>query len=297
MRARNIKPAFFKNDELAELSFETRLLFQGLWCCADREGFLEYRPKRIKAEIFPYDNVGVEKLLEDLHTARFINFYVDFEPESGICGEKILFLSVVNFSKHQSPHKNEKDSEIKPLADNQEITRLKRNEHQSTRPDRGLRIEDRGLRKNTGVKKTPKKKKATPKFDPLSAKPVCVDDKLWSGFLGNRKHKKLENTELALSIILKSMKAGEQAGYTFTEMIEAYVSSGMQKFKVEWMKDKPRGAPKPRTPREEHNQMTRDFAREMLAKGAQNANDTHNGLGGHNPEIVEHQVQRQELLP
>ena len=55
MRARNIKPGFFKNDTLAELEFAARLLFIGLWGLADRAGRLEDRPKKIKAEVFPYD--------------------------------------------------------------------------------------------------------------------------------------------------------------------------------------------------------------------------------------------------
>jgi len=32
-----------------------RLLYPGLWMLADREGRLEDRPLRIKAEILPYD--------------------------------------------------------------------------------------------------------------------------------------------------------------------------------------------------------------------------------------------------
>ena len=52
-RARNIKPGFFKNELLAEMPPETRLLFMGLWCLADREGRFEDRPKKIKMELFP----------------------------------------------------------------------------------------------------------------------------------------------------------------------------------------------------------------------------------------------------
>ena len=59
-RSRNIKPGFFKNELLAELPFEYRILLQGLWCQADRDGLLEARPKRLKAEIFPYDDVDVD---------------------------------------------------------------------------------------------------------------------------------------------------------------------------------------------------------------------------------------------
>ncbi len=60
-RIRTIKPQFFLNEELAELPAMVRLLFIGLWTQADREGRLLDRPKRLKAEIFPYDNFDVEK--------------------------------------------------------------------------------------------------------------------------------------------------------------------------------------------------------------------------------------------
>ena len=97
-RARNIKPGFFKNEKLAELPFEDRILFQGLWCEADREGRLEDRPKRIKAEVFPYDDVDVDAALNRLQQAGFV---VRYESAGKRC------IEVVNFAKHQNPHKKE----------------------------------------------------------------------------------------------------------------------------------------------------------------------------------------------
>lgn len=102
-RSRNIKPGFFKNEQLAELSFEYRLLFQGLWCLADREGRLEDRPKRIRAEIFPYEDVNVEFGLRELAVKGFI---VRYENETG------RYIEVTNFFKHQNPHKKEAASII-----------------------------------------------------------------------------------------------------------------------------------------------------------------------------------------
>ena len=68
-RARNIKPGFFTNPELAELPFETRLLFAGLWTVADKKGRLEDRPKKIKMQVFPADTVDIDTMLEQLHKA------------------------------------------------------------------------------------------------------------------------------------------------------------------------------------------------------------------------------------
>lgn len=80
------------------------ILFVGLWCLADRDGRLEDRPKRIRAEIFPYrechDINGYLTVLEQL---GFIERYQ---------AENHAVIQVVNFSKHQSPHKTEKPSEL-----------------------------------------------------------------------------------------------------------------------------------------------------------------------------------------
>lgn len=102
-RARNIKPGFFMDDVLAEIEPLGRILFAGLWCIADREGRLEDRPKRIKAEVLPYDECDMDNLLEQLNSKGFIIRY-----EVG--GQR--YIQVTNFKKHQNPHVNEKPSEI-----------------------------------------------------------------------------------------------------------------------------------------------------------------------------------------
>lgn len=102
-RSRNIKPGFFMNDELAEIEPLGRLLFAGLWCIADREGRLEDRPRRIKAEVMPYDNCDINGLLDQLAGRGFITRYK-------VDGER--YIQVVNFAKHQNPHYKEVPSEI-----------------------------------------------------------------------------------------------------------------------------------------------------------------------------------------
>lgn len=104
-RARNIKPGFFKNEELAECSLAARLCFPGLWLLADREGRLEDRPKRIKGELFPFDTFEVGPLLDELHARGFI---VRYRNEAG------SFIQISKFLEHQNPHYSEKPSAIKP---------------------------------------------------------------------------------------------------------------------------------------------------------------------------------------
>jgi hypothetical protein len=88
------------NELLGEADPICSLLFIGLWCLADREGRLEDRPKRIKAEIFPYRDLpdfnGYLTVLEQL---GFIDRYE---------ADENAIIQVLNFGKHQSPHKTEK---------------------------------------------------------------------------------------------------------------------------------------------------------------------------------------------
>ena len=102
-RARNIKHGFFTNDRLAECEPLARLLFAGLWTIADREGRLEDRPKRIKAELLPYDDCNGDALLTQLADAGFVIRY-----KAG--GNN--YIQITNFLKHQNPHIKEATSTI-----------------------------------------------------------------------------------------------------------------------------------------------------------------------------------------
>jgi len=104
MRARNIKPGLFKNEVLGSSDPMLTLLFQGLWCLADREGRLEDRPLRIKAELFSYrENLDIHRYLTELERTGFVQRYK--------VGELAL-IQVLNFKKHQNPHHTEKKSEL-----------------------------------------------------------------------------------------------------------------------------------------------------------------------------------------
>ena len=101
-RARNIKPGTFKNEVLGVADPIYTLLFEGLWLLADREGRLEDRPLRIKGEIFPYrDGLDVDALLNWLQANGFIRRYV---------ADGMRCIVVLEFMKHQNPHKNEPES-------------------------------------------------------------------------------------------------------------------------------------------------------------------------------------------
>jgi hypothetical protein len=104
-RARNIKPGFAKNEDLAECSMQARLCFAMLPMLADREGRLEDRPKKIKGELFAFDSIEVEPLLGELAKHGFIERYA-------VEGRGLI--QIIAFHKHQHPHHKEPESVLPP---------------------------------------------------------------------------------------------------------------------------------------------------------------------------------------
>lgn len=99
-RARNIKPSFFTNEQLADNDPLGRLLFIGLWTLADYNGNLECKPRTIKVQVLPWDDCDIKQLMINLDKSGLIRFYSDSEK---------LYINIPNFTKHQSPHKNERE--------------------------------------------------------------------------------------------------------------------------------------------------------------------------------------------
>jgi len=107
MRARGIKPGFYKNEQLAACSPFARLLFPGLWMMADKNGCLEYRPMRWKAEVFPYDALDCAELFAELEgVGLVVRYHV----------EGVDYAYIPKFKQHQNPHKNEAESGLPPYC-------------------------------------------------------------------------------------------------------------------------------------------------------------------------------------
>lgn len=151
-RIRSIKPEFFLDDELAELSPLTRILFEGLWTQADREGRLENRPRRLKAALLPYDECDIEEMLETL-APKFITLYEQGEHR---------FIQVVNFARHQCPNAKELPSTIPAPCQDSTSTPLLGRERKGR--------EGKGTREYRAPKEEP---------TPLSGFPPCMTSDLW----------------------------------------------------------------------------------------------------------------------
>lgn len=205
-RARNIKPGFFTNDELSELQPLARLLFIGLWTIADYKGCFEYKPKRLKVQLLPYDECDIEQLVSALDKSRFISIY-------SVQGQ--TFGKVLNFNKHQNPHKNEKekgsdipdiyqnDAESVMFSDNLEDIAINHDQNGSDPADSLNLIPD----SCSHITDTPVS--VSPKFVFKSElKKLGVSEEQASEFMQVRKAKKAVNTKNAFEILIaESQKA------------------------------------------------------------------------------------------
>jgi hypothetical protein len=74
-RIRTIKPDFFTSEDIVSLSPHARLLYIALWCEADREGRMAWRPGTFKLRYFPGDKVDIEALCGELNRRGLVVLY------------------------------------------------------------------------------------------------------------------------------------------------------------------------------------------------------------------------------
>ena len=102
-RIRMIKPEFFDDPDVADVSMAARLCFVGLWTQADKLGLLADDPRRLKVRLFPYDDVDMVALIDELASKGMVIRYSSN-------GEN--YLSIPKFTKHQRPHPKEPESAL-----------------------------------------------------------------------------------------------------------------------------------------------------------------------------------------
>lgn len=74
-RIRTIKPEFFTSEDIVSLSPFARLLYVAIWCEADREGRLVWKPLTLKLRYFPADNCDINAMCEEILSAKLVVLY------------------------------------------------------------------------------------------------------------------------------------------------------------------------------------------------------------------------------
>lgn len=99
MRTRDLKPGFWVDERIVSVSDSAKLLYQGLWGIADREGKLEYSPLTIGFQVRPWAPNEVPALLGELVEVGLVRAYA-------IAGKHYLIIPTL--PEHQRFHPNEK---------------------------------------------------------------------------------------------------------------------------------------------------------------------------------------------
>jgi hypothetical protein len=241
-RSRNIKPGFFTNDVLGELPALTRLLFAGIWTICDREGRLEDRPKKIRAEILPYDQCDADEMLTTLDKAGFIKRYE-------VDGVKVI--QVLAWTMHQNPHMKEAPSTLPVYVEHQTSTIQEQCSEQPL-PERA------GLIPSLLI---PDSLNLVP--DSLSEDARAIPKDLLADFLVVRKAKKAG--ALTKTAIKGIQREADKAGLTLIEAVTVCCELGWQGFNANWYAERQAKAAKQNGPtettyqRSKREQMERDF--------------------------------------
>ncbi|MEC9345507.1 MAG: hypothetical protein VYB54_04720 [Pseudomonadota bacterium] len=130
-RIRTIKPDFFRHEGLFDLEQETglpvRLAFAGLWTVADKKGRFEWRPRRIKTEVMPYDDVDFSRVLDALATRGYVVRY---------SVDGVEYAYIPSWERHQAINNRERDSDLPSPSEDvdckEELTRHPRVERASS---------------------------------------------------------------------------------------------------------------------------------------------------------------------
>ena len=111
-RIRTVKPDLFKHEDLYEAEMTShlplRMAFIALFSCCDREGRFCWRPRRLKIEMLPYDDVDMTQILDALVIHGFIKKYQ-------CSGE--WYGCITSWLRHQRVNQREPESEIPSILD------------------------------------------------------------------------------------------------------------------------------------------------------------------------------------
>ena len=74
-RIRTIKPEFFTSEDIVSLSPMARILYIALWCEADREGRLVWKPLTFKLRYLPADDCDIKSLCDEIVERGLVRLY------------------------------------------------------------------------------------------------------------------------------------------------------------------------------------------------------------------------------
>ena len=100
-RIRTIKPEFFTSEDITSLTPLARLFYVSLWCEADRDGRISWRPVTLKQRYLPADSVSIDALAGELISSGLVILY-EIEGKT--------YAEIPSFKNHQVINNRESES-------------------------------------------------------------------------------------------------------------------------------------------------------------------------------------------
>jgi hypothetical protein len=128
-RIRTVKPELFRHELLHEAEQKSglplRLAYIGLFTSCDREGRFKWKPRALKLDVLPYDDLDFSRVLDALSTHGFIVKY-EFEGD--------FFGCIPTWSQHQVINNRESASTLPSLMESTTCTHEARVNYASSTP-------------------------------------------------------------------------------------------------------------------------------------------------------------------
>lgn len=188
-RIRTIKPDFWTDEKVVELSFEARLFYIGSWNFADDNGNLQRSAKKLKMQIFPADLIDCEPLIQSLIDQGMLTEY---------CVNGEVFLHIKAFRLHQVINRPSKTGMPTPEMANSPMP-----------------LTEPSLTEGKG--REGKGKEGRGKEEPHSVKseelPDWLPEDAWLAFVAMRKKIRAPLTGDAVKLAFKTLEKLMQDGY------------------------------------------------------------------------------------
>lgn len=210
-RIRTIKPEFFTSEDIVGMTPHARLLYIAMWCEADKEGRLAWKPRTFKMRYLPADSINIEDLCSEIIAVGLVVLY----------GEGLAYIP--RFTKHQ--HINPRESASTLPDPHASTTRQQRVTHAPVTVDATV--------SDAQVGREGKGKIST---RDASSTPDGVSDSVWQDFQKLRTKLKAPITPTALAGITR--EAGK-AGISLNEALQMCCERSWRGFESEWVKSKP----------------------------------------------------------
>lgn len=220
-RIRTVKPELFRHEALYEAEIKTglplRLAYIGLFTACDREGRFKWKPRALKLDVLPYDQIDFSRVLDALVTHGFLVKY-EFEGDEFGC--------IPTWSQHQVINNRESISLLPSLEESTTCTSEPRVDYASITPLVRTQGEGEGKGKE-GEKKRNKESS-------LVTRPENVEEQIWNDWLVIRKKKNAPLTETAWNQMLKE---ANKAGWPIEKAIQECCLRTWAAFKSDWIAD------------------------------------------------------------